>query len=374
MKEIDISTITDKEKKIESFEIIQDENIYKLNIEIINKDLILNISDKKDILTEYVKKLTLEELKSLHKIFIPMNSFQEFIDIIKILIDNNKLSIKYTNNNELFMELTIEYLYKQNIIKIYFCRKQVKLDLIAQDLYSKFSDLFEENKNLKHEINNLKEENKVIKAEDIKIKNKINNIKEKNINSTTECNENLILQEKINSVIIENQNELDMVKLPIEKTMNKKIKEIKKLYQATKDGGDPSTFHKICDNIPNTLILYKSADNRRFGGYASECWKESYDFIEDKNSFLFSLDKKKIYPPKNHNYYSIECSSDFGPGFSGMEFTCFRLLGNALKNPCLKTYESKNEEIFDGNKNALSEDGNYKGLYAKEYEVFEIKF
>ena len=286
------------------------------------------------------------------------------------------------------MELTIEYLYKQNIIKIYFCRKQVKLDLIAQDICSKISDLFEENKNLKHEINNLKEENKVIKAEDIKIKNKINNleqiinelrneinkIKEKNINSTTEGNENLILQEKINSIIIENQNELDMVKLPIEKTMNKKIKEIKKLYQATKDGGEPSIFHKICDNIPNTLILYKSADNRRFGGYASECWKESKDFIEDKNSFLFSLDKKKIYPPKNHNYYSIECSSDFGPGFSGMEFTCFRLLGNALKNPCLKTYESKNEEIFDGNKNALSEDGNYKGLYAKEFEVFEIKF
>ena len=104
------------------------------------------------------------------------------------------------------------------------------------------------------------------------------------------------------------------------------------------------------------------------------CWKESNYFIEDKNSFLFSLDKKKIYPPKNHNYYNIECFSSDGPGFGCMKYTCIRLIGNALKNSYLKTFESKHEEIFDGNKNALSEDGYYEGLYAKEYEVFEIKF
>ena len=41
--------------------------------------------------------------------------------------------------------------------------------------------------------------------------------------------------------------------------MNKEIVEIKKLYQSTKDGGDVTQFHKLCDNIPNTLVLYKSA-------------------------------------------------------------------------------------------------------------------
>ena len=54
--------------------------------------------------------------------------------------------------------------------------------------------------------------------------------------------------------------------------MNKKIKEIKKLYQASLDGGEPSIFHKKCDNIPNTLVLYKTKGNRRFEGYVSECW------------------------------------------------------------------------------------------------------
>ena len=79
--------------------------------------------------------------------------------------------------------------------------------------------------------------------------------------------------------------------------MNKEIIEIKKLYQSTKDGEDSTQFHKLCNNIPNTLVLYKSAGDRRLGGFASQCWK-SQGNIEDKNCFLFSLDKMKIYFPK----------------------------------------------------------------------------
>ena len=59
----------------------------------------------------------------------------------------------------------------------------------------------------------------------------------------------------------------DMLSKEIENKMNKKIKEIQKLYQATKDGGEPINFHLKCDNIPNTLVLIKSEDNRRFGGF-----------------------------------------------------------------------------------------------------------
>ena len=55
--------------------------------------------------------------------------------------------------------------------------------------------------------------------------------------------------------------------------MNKKIKKLKKLYQATNDGGDSEIFHKKCDNIPNTLALIKSEGQRRFGGFTSIPWK-----------------------------------------------------------------------------------------------------
>ena len=55
-----------------------------------------------------------------------------------------------------------------------------------------------------------------------------------------------------------------MIEKAIKERMKKEIKEIKKLYQATIDGDEPSIIHKKCDNIPNTLILYKSAGKRRF--------------------------------------------------------------------------------------------------------------
>ena len=46
------------------------------------------------------------------------------------------------------------------------------------------------------------------------------------------------------------------------------------------------------------------------------------------------------------------------------------------KNKELKTYESNNcfGDLFDNDKNALSEDGQSNGIYAKEYEVFQIIF
>lgn len=84
----------------------------------------------------------------------------------------------------------------------------------------------------------------------------------------------------------------------IKERMNKEIKNITKLYQLSIDGDDPLIFHNKCDYIPNTLILYNSEGNRRFGGFASKSWNSENEEIIDKNCFLFSLDNKKIYPPK----------------------------------------------------------------------------
>ena len=71
---------------------------------------------------------------------------------------------------------------------------------------------------------------------------------------------------------------------------------MKKLYQATIDGDDAFDFHSKCDNILNTLVIIKSAGNRRFGGFTSKAWKSLSNgkYIDNKNAFLFSLDKQKI--------------------------------------------------------------------------------
>ena len=60
---------TPKESISEYFEIKQDDNNYKLNIKVINQDIILNILDEQLLKREYEIKFTLNELKHIHKLF-----------------------------------------------------------------------------------------------------------------------------------------------------------------------------------------------------------------------------------------------------------------------------------------------------------------
>ena len=107
------------------------------------------------------------------------------------------------------------------------------------------------------------------------MKKENNEIKLKIIEQNKEINK---LNEIVNFIdlgksVIMKENEKAMIYKEIENKMNKRIKEIKKLYQATIDGGDSIYFHSKCDNIPNTLVLVKSEGNRRFGGFTPISWK-----------------------------------------------------------------------------------------------------
>ena len=370
---------TPKESISEYFEIKQDDNNYKLNIKIIKQDIILNILDEKSLMREYEIKLTLNEIKQIQKILSVLSSCKEFIDFIKVLIKNQKLSIKKSIESQITIEFTVDYLYKQYLIKIDLLQKAINFELIALDLYKKISILNKSFKNLENNYKFIKEENQAIKKENMNIKDRIKNLEdiilslkqEKiKINNKTE---KISLPISINSAIME-KNEFLMIYSEIKLKMNKEIKEIKKLYQATRDGDEPFIFHEKCDNIANTLVLYKSAGNRRFGGFTSECWTSKGETKLDKNSFLFSLDQKKIYPPNNNNYYEIECYPDEGPNFISDGHYCIQIRDNPLKKKSLFTNEKGHKEMFYGEINALSEDGNFNGIYSKEYEVFQIIF
>ena len=47
-----------------------------------------------------------------------------------------------------------------------------------------------------------------------------------------------------------------------------------------------------------------------------------------------------------------------------------------MKEKSLRTYESNPQcsYEFDGDINALSEDGKFEGIFAKDYEVFQVIF
>ena len=158
--------------------------------------------------------------------------------------------------------------------------------------------------------------------------------------------------------------------------MNKKVKGLEKIYQASIEGGDSSIFHSKCDNIPNTLTLIFSEKGRIFGGFTSETWDISGKYKDDKKSFLFSIDKLKIYSYKC-NGKAIYCHKDFGLTF-GAGFSN-KIGKNALIRKELYTYEFYPDGCsyyFNNDLSALSESGKGKAtyIYAREYEVYKILF
>ena len=197
-----------------------------------------------------------------------------------------------------------------------------------------------------------------------KIKNKLKD--NEKINYLNAGNKSVIMQE----------NEFNIINLGIKNRINKKIKEIKKIYQATIDGDTSSDFHSKCDNIPNTLILFKTEGKRRFGGFTTIPWtsEENEKFLDDKNAFLFSSDKQRIYPLKG-NKKAVYHLKNYGPCFRNESCWDIHINDHCIENKSFYTTESSTYSSYNynGDNNALSE-SNGSNIYLTEYEVFQVIF
>jgi hypothetical protein len=280
-----------------------------------------------------------------------MNKNFDIYNYFKNLSNDKKLNIKKDKNIILLIISSVDLNGHEVSGVIQLSPRKNDINMTINDIYIELKYLKEKIK----DIDSLKNENKILKgkieAQDKEIKylkNKINNISNK-------------------SVIIK-EDESEMITSEIEKKTNKKIKEIKKLYQATIDGGNSEIFHKKCDNIANTLILIKSEGKRRFGGFTPIPWKSEENYIKDpeEKTFVFSLDNKKIYYLNNSDnavYHDINSGPCFGGGRD------IALDGNPIKENKLYTLECSYD--YQGDIHPLSEykDNNLKAL---EYEVFQI--
>ena len=277
--------------KFDSIQIKQNNNQYELNIEIKDNMIIFIIYEKNKFPTKnYIRKMNFKELINLHKVFNFINSFSDFYKFLKATSDKNSINIK-VDTDKISLVFNVEILLEKQIVTIdlYPTKKDIDLDIkeiylelfnIKKSLDILTSDnqsLKEDNKKLNDEINKLKNENEQLKnkleEQDKESKNEINDFKKEFRNIIKLIRRGI----NFNESIIMNENEKNIIFPEIEKKMNKKIKELKKLYQATIDGGEPLNFHLNCDNIPNTLILIKSEGQRRFGGFTQIPWK-SDDF------------------------------------------------------------------------------------------------
>ena len=259
----------------------------------------------------FTKKMTLKEIKEIHNLFFGLSSCTEFIFYLKNLAERKKLSL-IKKDDKLAINLSIEYLFKNTSLDIILSPEKKNSDEIIKDLCKEVSSLKIENKELKNDIKILKDNNENLNKEIKSLKEEITEIKK----IIEPIDKRFQKKLKYNKSVLMKENEFEFINLAIKSRMDKEVKELKKLYQATIDGDGALKFHLKCDNIPNTLVIIKSAGNRRFGGFTSQTW-QSYpngEFKDDKNAFLFSLDKQKIYSYKNDNK-AIYNHKDYGPTF-----------------------------------------------------------
>ena len=117
----------------------------------------------------------------------------------------------------------------------------------------------------------------------------------------------------LDSKIIDKNKEIEFVIKRLKQALNNKNFKFNLLYRATKDGEALSIFHSKCDYKTKVLVLYYTVEGVKFGGYTEIGFDSSGIYKNDLNSFLFSIDKKKIYNSINNS--QLFCHEGNGPSF-----------------------------------------------------------
>ena len=163
--------------------------------------------------------------------------------------------------------------------------------------------------------------------------------------------------------IIQDVKELELLSRKISKNKSKIILNL--LYKATIDSDKAEAFHKKCDPAKSTLVLVKSENGKRFGGYTTRDWRGNSVEKKDNNAFVFSLDKMAIYdiiPGED----AIGCYPKYGPIFLGCQIRIY------------DEFFSQGGTTFEKGMNyATKEDyeltGGLKKFDVKEIEVYSVE-
>jgi len=237
------------------------------------------------------------------------------------------------------------------------------------------------NDSFKNEISNMKNKYKELLEKINKLNEKYDSIKQFNVNKKEEIYkiENETTKQKkdlfnqVNGIIhlesnIVSLNSIEFILDYIKRNDNEFIfKKINLLYRATRDGDNAINFDNLCNNKLNILIIIKTYDNYIFGGYSKIGLKELKE-IEDNNSFLFSIDNRKIYPiikgiKMKFYLYSVD---------SGIILFDNLFIYNNFLNRDYNFISKKLKTIFNGLKYEFEMNGDKEFFQCKELEVFQL--
>ena len=208
--------------------------------------------------------------------------------------------------------------------------------------------------------------------ENIKDINKINESilkckDSKDNNISVFLNENEII-ESINKISINKlfESNIEFDQQLVKSWLINKNFSAKLLFRKTRDGSTTNDFHNKCDNQGITIIFIETTKGYKFGGYTELEWEKKGCSKRDKSTFIFSLNNKQKYTPRNDNS-TINCSNNYCPWFGSSSHPEIYLQYNTL-NKGQSWDNSSDNTFFNGKK--LTNGEEYWDV--KELEVFKI--
>ena len=356
-------------KKLNFYSIVNYKNLLKTKIKLIEKPYTIinplseiNLKILKSIQKNFESNIQEEGFNINNDIAYLKNSYKNFMDIINesfdLNKDNNNNSLnKIENNNDISKEKNIST--KNKIIK---------QENMNNNSVNNFLNLYIKNDITFPFINNPNLD--TMKS----IQNKIIDLPINNNNNNSNSLISYFSQYEKSTIM--DINDINFIINLISSKLGKKIKKLYLCYTASKDGDSAEVFHNKCDFIKNIIVLIKSKNGKKFGGFSTESWEvntENQIYKKDKNAFIFSLDKYnsyKIVKPEKALY----CGKRLGPIYGTGEIF---IANNFFKNPSYcnekEVYKSLN---FLGNANIEDNEplSGEKEFFVEEIEVYKVDF
>ena len=221
----------------------------------------------------------LNEMKSIRN---ELNDFEEY----------KKLKEKEINSYKIQIE---ELLINQNKIQEYNIQKQKEIDELKLFIDEQIRKQRMDESTFQQSLEKQDLEKDILSTQDMRL-------------------------EIVKGDIIQNPQELELLTRRIDNNNSRIILDL--LYKASIDSDKTEVFHKKCDFANSTLVLVRSGNGKRFGGYTTCSWKGNSIEKKDSNAFVFSLDKMKIYdviPGED----AIGCFPKYGPIFLGCQIRIY---------------------------------------------------
>ena len=334
--------------------------IYSVEIKQNEAKIDISIQDKNSIICGKFKiSLSLEELYKYNKFFKQYDTIEEAYQVFTEIENINEFTSIEVDKDLLKFRLTIPSIPKMNSNKC--------IDLILKGEKMNENDILYRLCEKVKEIDVLKRKNDYLFFVLGKTQKDFENyerMKESLPDLLASFPNLLELNRNIDGSKIIQHTDLVVVKEGITKKLNKKIKDIKLLYRASKDGDSGNTFHSKCDGISNTVTFVKAKNGKKLGGFTEKGWNSNNQWYSDNNTFLFSLDSNECY-----FYKESSCmlgSSSYGPFWGSGHDLC--LTDKCLSNNSNNSTQSSSFE-YNGKMNCLSGE---KKFQVEDYETYQL--